>query len=308
MIPLSLLFPVCLILATIAGFTAPDIFIPYRAIAVPLLALIMFCVGLTLTVTEFRQAFARPRVLVLGLGLQFTVMPLAALVISWGLSLPPDLALGLILVGCSSGGVMSNFVSYLANADVALSIACTLTSTLLGVMLTPLLVWLLAGHTVPIAVGGLAMTVLNVVLFPVFAGMLLNTFFHARLNRWQPGFKGVTVLAASAGLAIVVALSQAQLAATGLVLVLAVVLHNLVGLLVGYWVPYVMGYDAIICRTLSIEVGMQNSGLSIALALQHFSALVALPGAIFSVWHNLSGAGLVGWWGRKPVKSQQSYN
>ncbi len=302
--PLSLLFPVCLVLATLAGFVAPDMFIPYRAIAVPLLALIMFCVGLSLRLTEFKQAFTRLSILGLGVGLQFTVMPLAAWVISQGLALPTDLALGLILVGCSPGGIMSNFVSYLAKADVALSVACTLTSTCLGILATPLLVWLFAGHTVPIAIGGLAMTVLKVVIIPLSGGMLFNTFFQRQLQRWQPSFKLVTVLAAAAGLAIVVALNQTQLATSGLVLVLAVVVHNLVGLGLGYWIPSALGYDVVVCRTLSIEVAMQNSGLSIALALQNFSALAALPGAIFSVWHNLAGAGLVGWWGRQRSQGQ----
>jgi BASS family bile acid:Na+ symporter len=302
---ISLLFPVFLILATVAGFIAPDIFIPYRAIAVPLLGLIMFCVGLTLTIAELQQAFSRPKVLGLGVGLQFTVMPLAALAIGQGLSLSTDLNLGLILVGCSSGGVMSNFVSYLAQADVALSVACTLLSTLIGVVGTPLLVWLLAGHTVPIAVGGLAITVLKVVLMPISVGMVLNTYFHVQLRRGQVSFKVMTMIAAAVGLAIVVALNQTQLVETGLVLMVAVVLHNLVGLVFGYWIPYCMGYDRVTCRTLSIEVGMQNSGLSIALALQHFSALAALPGAIFSVWHNLSGALLAGWWGPQRISSER---
>lgn len=293
---ISLLLPILAIAAAIAAYLAPGVFVPLRGSIVPLLTLIMFGMGLTLTVEDFKRVATRPQVIGLGVLLQYTAMPLAAFIVGHGLSLPPDLVAGLVLVGCSPGGAASNVVSFLAKADVALSVTLTLMSTLLAIAATPLLTWLLVGQTVPVAVGGMLLSLLRIVLIPVLLGVLLNTLFHKRLRRLQPIFPLVATVAIAIVIAIVVALNQERLATTGLAVMAAVVLHNLVGLLGGYWIPRLLGYDPVTCRTLSIEVGMQNSGLSVALAVQYFSALAALPGAIFSVWHNLSGAVLASWW------------
>lgn len=268
----------------------------------------MFGMGLTLTIDDFKRVATRPKVIGLGVLLQYTVMPLAALVIGYGLSLPPELMAGLALLGCSPGGAASNVVSYLAKADVALSVTLTLMSTLLAVAATLLLTWLLVGQTIPVAVGDMLLSLLKIVLIPVLLGVLLNTLFHQHLVRLKPIFPLVATVAIVIVIAIVVALNQEQLATTGLAIMAAVALHNLVGLLGGYWIPRLLGFNPITCRTLSIEVGMQNSGLSVALAVRYFSALAALPGAIFSVWHNLSGAALASWWATNRRSQSVSLN
>ena len=292
----SLLFPILAIIATVTAYLTPGIFTPLKSSIVPLLTIIMFGMGLTLTVADFKRVATQPKVIGLGVLLQYTVMPLAAFAIGHSLSLSPELIAGLVLVGCSPGGTASNVVSYLAKADVALSVTLTLMSTLLAVVATPLLTWLLVGQTVPVAVSGMLLSLLKIVLFPVLLGVMLNTFFHRRLTGLKPVFPTVATVAIVIVIAIVVALNQERLATMGLAVIATVVLHNLAGLLGGYWIPRLLGYDPIICRTLSIEVGMQNSGLSVALAMEYFSALAALPGAIFSIWHNLSGALLASWW------------
>ena len=297
-----LLFPILAIIATIAAYLQPGVFTPLKASIVPLLTIIMFGMGLTLTIDDFQRVATRPKVIGLGVLLQYTVMPLAAFAIGHSLSLSPDLMAGLVLLGCSPGGTASNVVSYLAKADVALSVTLTLMSTLLAVAATPILTWLLVGQTIPVAVGGMLLSLLKIVLIPVLLGVLLNTFFHQRLVRLKPVFPLVATVAIVIVIAIVVALNQERLAIMGLSIMAAVALHNLAGLVVGYWLSRLLGCDPITSRTLSIEVGMQNSGLSVALAVQYFSALAALPGAIFSVWHNLSGALLASWWAGRQEK------
>jgi BASS family bile acid:Na+ symporter len=295
-VPTSLLFPILAIIASVTAYAVPGLFLPLKGSIMPLLTVIMFGMGLTLTAADFKHVAIRPQVVGLGVLLQYTVMPLTALIIGRSLALEPELIAGLVLVGCSPGGTASNVISYLAKADVALSVTLTLISTLLAVVATPVLTWLLVGQTIPVAVGAMLLSLLKIVLIPVLLGVALNTFFHQWLRRLQPIFPMVATVAIVMVIAIVVALNQERLATTGLTVILAVILHNLFGLLGGYWVPRLLGNDPITCRTLSIEVGMQNSGLSVALAVQYFSALAALPGAIFSIWHNLSGAVLASWW------------
>lgn len=301
----SLLFPILAIVATVTAYAAPGLFLPFKSSIVPLLTIIMFGMGLTLTAADFKRVAIRPQVVGLGVLLQYTVMPLAALIIGHRLALEPELIAGLVLVGCSPGGTASNVISYLAKADVALSVSLTLISTLLAVVATPVLTWLLVGQTIPVAVGAMLLSLLKIVLIPVLFGVALNTFFHQQLRRLQPVFPLVATVAIVIVIAIVVALNQERLATTGFTVILAVILHNLFGLLGGYWVPRLLGHDPVTCRTLSIEVGMQNSGLSVALAVQYFSALAALPGAIFSIWHNLTGAVLASWWATTGKENSQ---
>ena len=295
------------IIATVTAYAAPGLFVPLKGSIVPLLTIIMFGMGLTLTAKDFKRVVTRPQMVGLGVLLQYTVMPLAAFIIGHALALEPELMAGLVLVGCSPGGTASNVISYLAKADVALSVTLTLVSTLLAVVATPVLTWLVVGQTIPVAVGAMLLSLLKIVLIPVLLGVVLNTFFHQHLRRLQPIFPVVATVAIVIVIAIVVALNQERLANTGLAIVAAVILHNLLGFLGGYWIPRLLGHDPVTCRTLSIEVGMQNSGLSVALAVQYFSALAALPGAIFSIWHNLAGAVLVSRWsvGREEVVANQ---
>ena len=296
---ITALFPLWALLGVLMAWLVPDMLVPMKTAIVPLLGLVMFAMGVTLTGTDFMTVLRRPFSVALGVALQFLLMPLVA----WGLvklaGLPPQLAIGLILVGCSPGGTASNVICYLAKGDVALSITLTTVSTLLAIIATPLLTLLYAGETVPVPASGMLLTILKVILVPVLLGVLVNQYFHRPLMAVRDVFPVVSMLAIVLIIAIIVALNHAQLEGLVAEIALLVVLHNLIGIAGGYWVPRWLGRDVRECRTLAIEVGMQNSGLAVALAVKYFSATAALPGALFSIWHNLSGSLLAGLWSRR---------
>jgi BASS family bile acid:Na+ symporter len=297
---LTRLFPFWALLLASIAYYYPDSFSQGQELIIPLLVVIMFGMGMTLTAADFRRVLAEPKLILLGVVLQYTVMPLAAFLLSQLLRLPAELTAGMVLVGASAGGTVSNVVTYLARGDVALSITLTMSSTLLAVLMLPSLTWLYIGHLVPVPVGGMLLSVLEIVIAPVLLGVWLNTLLGARLRPLNRLFPLLSMSAIVLIIAIIVSLNQAKLAGIGLPLLLAVGLHNLIGLAAGYTLPRMLGHNATTCRTLAIEVGMQNSGLSVALAVKFFGATAALPGALFSIWHNLSGSLLAGYWaGRK---------
>ena len=293
------LFPFWAVLVSLAAWVWPAPFVAMKPAIVWLLALIMFSMGLTLRPEDFGEALRRPKLIGLGLLLQFSVMPLLAWLIAGGLGLPATLLAGLVLVGASPGGTASNVITFLARGDVALSITLTACSTLLAVVATPGLTLLYAGHAVPVPAWEMLRSVALVVLLPVLGGVLLNTL----LGRWLEGIKHALPLVAVAAICIiigiVVGLNAGRLGQIGGALAAAVVLHNGGGLLVGYLVPRLLGQPPRVARTLAIETGMQNSGLAVALAVKYFGAAAALRGALFSLWHNLSGSLLAGWWRRR---------
>ncbi|MBN2104251.1 bile acid:sodium symporter family protein [bacterium] len=296
------LFPLWALVASILAYLHPELFIRFRPLIVPLLSVVMLGMGLTLTWSNFRDVFKKPGTILLGVFMQFLLMPLLAFIISKGLRLPLSAFIGMILVGSSPGGTASNVVCYLAGANVALSITLTMTSTLLSVLATPLLTWIYVNQTVPVSVGKMLMSVLHIVLAPVLIGITLNSVFGRRLKNVKSVFPLVSVAAIVIIIAIIVSVNQTQIQTMGWILCLGVILHNVSGLSAGYWIPRFLKFDAKTARTLSIEVGMQNSGLGVALAIQHFSAAAAIPGAIFSVWHNLSGSILAGIWRLYPER------
>lgn len=293
---LTRLFPFWALLLAACAYYVPDSFSQGKGLIIPLLVVIMFGMGMTLTAADFRRVLARPRLILLGVVLQYTVMPLAAFVLSRLLQLPPELTAGMVLVGASAGGTASNVVTYLARGDVALSITLTMSSTLLAALLMPGLTWGYIGHLVPVPLQEMLLSVLQIVVAPVLLGVWLNAMLGPRLQPLNRLFPLISMSAIVLIIAIIVSLNHAKLAGIGLPLLLAVALHNLIGLGLGYTLPRLLGHDAITCRTLAIEVGMQNSGLSVALAVKFFGATAALPGALFSIWHNLSGSLLAGYW------------
>jgi BASS family bile acid:Na+ symporter len=296
---MTALFPLWAMLGVLVAWMLPQWLVPLKVAIVPLLGLVMFAMGMTLTAGDFLTVLQRPFPVVLGVVLQFLLMPLAAWVLAKLAGLPPQLAVGLILVGCSPGGTASNVICYLAKGDVALSITLTTVSTLLAIIATPLLTLLYAGATVPVPAVDMLITILKVILMPVLLGVLVNHFFHRSLLVVRDLFPVVSVAAIVVIIAIIVALNQGQLENLVPGVAIVVVLHNLVGLAGGYWLPRVLGRELRECRTLAIEVGMQNSGLAVALAVKYFSVSAALPGALFSIWHNLTGSLLAGYWSRQ---------
>lgn len=295
---LTRLFPLWAIVFSALAWWQPQLFAGHKSAILPLLALVMFGMGLTLTFADFARILKMPKLIVLGALLQFGVMPLAAWMISLLLGLNPLLTAGMVLVGASPGGTASNVVCYLARGNVALSITLTAVSTLLAVLFTPWLSWLYLNASIDVPVFNMLKSIVQLIIAPVMLGIALNHFLHARLRPLQHAFPLISVAAIVLIIAIIVALNHTRLSELSLLLLLAVVLHNLTGLIGGYAVPRLLGYDTRVCRTLAIEVGMQNSGLAVALAMKYFAPLAALPGALFSIWHNLSGSLLASLWRR----------
>ena len=257
-----------------------------------LLGVVMFGMGLTLRLQDFKIVFSRPKDVVIGCMAQFTVMPLLA----WGLSrlfhLDEALALGVVLVGCCPGGTASNVITYLAKGDLALSVGMTGVSTLLAPFLTPLLTWALAGKSVNVDVLSMFLSILWVVILPIIVGLVIKALwprFTERAIDYLPAFSSIAIAFI---VAIIIAANADKLLAGGLLIVLVVMLHNICGLSLGYLIGRLLRLPDSKKRAISIEVGMQNSGLASSLATLHFAAypLATIPGAIFSVWHNISGA------------------
>ncbi len=258
----------------------------------PLLGVIMFGMGLTLKAEDFKVVFSRPKDVLVGCLAQFTVMPLLAFALTKIFRLEPALAIGVILVGCCPGGTASNVITYLAKGDLALSVGMTAVSTLLAPVLTPLLVWLLAGETVDVDVVGMLLSILWVVILPIALGLLVKRFWPRTTEQASAYLPALSTLAICVIVLIVIAANAHKLLDGGLVILLVVVLHNVCGLGAGYLIGTFLRLTPAKRRAISVEVGMQNSGLASSLATLHFAAypLATIPGALFSVWHNISGA------------------
>ncbi len=294
------LFPLWAIIFSVTAFFFPNIFSGLKPAIVPLLAIVMLGMGMTLKPENFKRIFERPFSIAIGVTLQYTIMPLSALLISNMLSLPLELKIGMVLVGCCPGGTASNVICYLAKADVALSIILTLITTLISFCLTPFLCWLLVGQTVPVPVLKMLTTILTIIIIPVALGVAINTLWGRKVSPLKKIFPLISVAAIVLIIAIIVALNRDNLATSGWILAIGVISHNLFGLSAGYGIARALKRTKTESRTIAIEVGMQNSGLAVALALKYFTPLSALTGAIFSIWHNLSGSFLSRYWrGRK---------
>ena len=257
-----------------------------------LLGVVMFGMGLTLNLTDFKIVFSRPKDVIIGCLAQFTIMPLLAWVLATVFRLGEALALGVVLVGCCPGGTASNVITYLAKGDLALSVGMTGVSTLLAPLLTPLLTWALAGKTGDVDVAGMLLSILWVVILPIVVGLTVKWIWPKFTEKATDYLPAVSSIAIALIVAIVIGANASKLMAGGLVIVVVVVLHNLCGLSLGYLIGRMLGLSEPKKRAISIEVGMQNSGLASSLATIHFAAypLATIPGAIFSVWHNISGA------------------
>ncbi len=293
---MQLLFPLLAFLISVLAYWQPALLATWKPAIVPLLGVVMFTMGIGLGPADFRRILLRPAVMGIGVLMQFLLMPAIAVGLAWLLDLSRDLAIGLILVGTCPGGTASNVMTYLARGDVALSISLTTISTLLSVFMTPFLTWLLIGQMVDVPALAMLFSVLKIIILPVMLGVLVNRWLGRQLVPLQRWFPWLSVLAIVLIIGIIVALNAVQLAELVWPVVLAVSLHNLLGLGLAYWLARKLGFGPIVCRTLAIEVGMQNSGLGVALALKFFGPLSALPGAIFSIWHNISGACLAACW------------
>jgi bile acid:Na+ symporter, BASS family len=293
-------FPLWVLVASALALYRPALFTWFSGPLIPVgLAVIMLGMGLTLDVADFRRVATQTRLVVLGVVLQYTVMPFMGWSVATLMSLPPPLAVGLILVACCPGGTASNVISYLALADVPLSVAMTAVSTLLAVFMTPALTALLASSRIEVPAAGLFLSTVQVVVLPIVGGLLLKRWVPALTSAILPVAPLVAVLMITLIVASIIGAGRTEILAAGFRLIAAVFLLHSGGFLLGYVLSKVISRDEIASRTISIEVGMQNSGLGVVLARQNFAnPLVAIPSAISSLFHSLIASALAGLWRR----------
>lgn len=301
-------FAVIVVVAGAIALLTPETFAAGGPAVSWLLALIMLGMGMTLQPRDFVTVAKRPWPLLLGVAAQYVVMPLAGYGLALALDLSPELAAGMVLVGAAPGGTASNVMVYLSRGDTALSVAMTTVSTLLAPLLTPLLVLLLADEFLPVDAGDLFVSIVQIVVVPVVVGLILRTVVPSFVDRLLPALPLVSVVGITAVVMIVVGGSADTVLSVGLLVVVAVILHNGLGLTLGYAIAKACRVSIPARRAVSIEVGMQNSGLAAALATAHFSPVAALPAAIFSVWHNVSGPIVASYWSRREVPGEAGHH
>jgi BASS family bile acid:Na+ symporter len=296
MLSVSRLFPLLAIIIAVLAYIDPAPLMSWKSAIMPLLAMIMFAMGLTLRSSDFKRVWNNPQPIALAIIIQFSVMPIAAVLLSKAFALSDELTIGMVIVGACAGGTASNVMTYLARGDVALSVSMTLASTLWGVFATPWIISITAGEVIKIDSQGILLSLIKMVLIPIVAGFLITHFqpnFANKINKYLADIASGLILLI---IAIIVALNAEEIGTLGYGVFAAVALHNIIGLISGYAAGKLTRQTEVTCRTLAIEIGMQNSGLGVALALKYFGPLAALPGAVFSIWHNISGAILAGLW------------
>ena len=283
-------FAFWVILFAVLGFFFPDTFKQIAPYIVTLLAIIMFGMGLTISVGDFQEVVRRPFDVAIGVFSQFVIMPLLAVVLTMIIPMPPEVAAGVILVGCCPGGTSSNVMTYLSKGDVALSVACTSVTTLAAPIVTPFLVWVFASQYLPVDGWAMFLSIIKVVLVPLALGFALQKLLPGVVKAAVPALPLVSVVGIVMIVSAVVGASKPAIAQSGLMIFAVVVLHNGLGYLLGFFAARACGLSLAKRKAIAIEVGMQNSGLGAALANAYFSPVAAVPSAIFSVWHNISGA------------------
>ncbi|WP_128253708.1 bile acid:sodium symporter family protein [Falsirhodobacter deserti] len=283
-------FAFWVILFAVLGFVAPEMFRQLTPYIVPLLGIIMFGMGLTISVSDFREVVRRPMEVGIGVVSQFVIMPLIAVALTRIIPMPPEVAAGVILVGCCPGGTSSNVMAYLSKGDVALSVACTSVTTLLAPVVTPFLVLMFAQQYLPVDATAMVLSILKMVLLPLALGFAAQKLVPGLVRAALPVLPLVSVGGIVIIVAAVVGASQGAIAKSGLMIFAVVVLHNGIGFALGYTAARLFGLSLAKRKAIALEVGMQNSGLGAALATVYYSPLAAVPSAIFSVWHNISGA------------------
>ncbi|MCB1734137.1 MAG: bile acid:sodium symporter family protein [Gammaproteobacteria bacterium] len=293
------------LLGAIAAYLYPPAFLIFKDVFLWLFAATMFALGVVLDTGELRDTLKHPGRVGLGVLTQFTVMPTLAFAAAWAAGLPPELALGFIIVGCAPGAMASNVIVYLAGGAVAFSVALTTVATVLSPVLTPSLVEWLGGVFLPIPFWPMMLTILKTVLAPLLIGIGLQRVLGKRIESAKAVAPGIAALAIVIICSYAVASNHQHLSEVGPVVIALVVLINLAGYALGWGAASLFGFDRSHTLTLSIEIGMQNAGLGVALALAHFTPLVALPGVLFAVWCILTAAGASAWLRRAESQAVQ---
>ena len=282
-------FALWVLLFAFLAFVSPEAFLEIRGYIPYLLGIVMFGMGITLTFNDFSEVVKHPKSVIVGVVGQFVIMPAIAFALAKLFVLPTDLAIGVILVGACPGGTSSNVMTYLAKGNTALSVACTTISTLLAPLLTPVIFYVLASQWIDIDASAMFASVLKMVLFPIFLGLVIRALLKKQMAQISQTMPLVSVIAIVLILAAVVAGSKDKIIDSGLLIFGVVVLHNCLGYLVGFLAAKALRLNNYDSKAIAIEVGMQNSGLGAALATAHFNPIAAVPSAVFSFWHNVSG-------------------
>ena len=298
-------FPLWVILFAAFAFFVPMPFMGLGSWITYLLGLIMLGMGLTMTANDFKLVFTRPKDVIFGVVIRYCIMPFVAYGVGKVLGLSPMLAAGLILVGCCPSGTASNVMTFIAKGDTALSVTISSINTMLAPILTPFIFLFLAGTMIPINASALLFDILKVVILPIILGIIIRAAASKSVDKISNIVPVISVVSIIAIITIVVALNAEKLSTVAGIAFLAVVLHNGLGLGLGYGASRTLGrMSHHKSKAVAFEIGMENSGLAVALAIAHLDPMAAIPGAIFSVWHNLTGSLLAGYWGSKADKEE----
>jgi len=299
-------FHVIIMAFAVLAFLNPEFFLWVQPFVKQMIGGIMFCMGATLKFVDFKKVITKPKLIAVGLLLQYTCMPLLAYAISKLLQLPTEQLIGMVLVGCCPGGTASNLITFFSKGNVALSVSLTLCSTLLAPLLTPLILYGLLAQEVPLDVSELMKSIFWIVFFPIMDALVIRHYFEEQFQKISFIFPSIAILFISLVVAYIIGIDKDLLVGVPALLFLAVVLHNGFGYVLGYFISKILRFSEKNARTIAIEVGMQNSGLGLALANQFFSAAVALPSALFSIWHNLSGVFVAKRWASRVPNEKSS--
>lgn len=277
----------------------------FKSLIVPLLMVIMFCMGASMELSDFYGVIKMPKGVIVGLICQFSIMPLVGYTLAYVSKFEPEIAAGIILVGCSPSGLASNVMSYLAKANLALSLTLTMCATILAPIVTPFLMLKLAGQFVPIDAFGMFVSIVKIVILPVIAGLLLSKYlkkYEYLMNNIMPKMSMAAIVMV---ITIVTATGRESLLSIGLLLIALVMVHNILGYFLGYWSSRLVGMDIKSCRTIALEVGMQNGGLASGIAMEMGKiATLGLAPAVFGPFMNITGSTLASQWASNPPKEQ----
>lgn len=306
----SFSFTILIFAAVAASLYYPNLFTEIggfnlKRLIVPLLMIIMFGMGTSMSLKDFAGVIKMPKGVLVGIFCQFSIMPFVGLGLVYAFDLPAEIAAGVILVGCSPSGLASNVMAYISGANLALSLTLTAVATLLAPLMTPFLMKLLADQFVPIDFLGMLWSITKLVIIPIIAGLLFNHFFHGRFKWLDKAMPLISMAGIAFIITIITAVGRDDLLAIGLTLILVVFIHNVTGYFLGYWGSRFAGLDEKSARTIAFEVGMQNAGLATGIASEMGKlATLGLAPAVFGPWMNISGSSLAAYWKDKRDTSE----
>ena len=309
----GLSYTVVIFASVSAAMFYPSVFVSWGSfkltlLIVPLIQIIMFGMGTTMSLKDFGGVIKMPRGVLVGLLCQYSIMPTVGFALATMFGFPPEIAAGVILIGSSPSGLASNVMTYLAKANLALSITLTAVSTMLAPLTTPFLMEMLAGQFVPIDFWDMMLSITKMVIIPIIGGLVFNHFFHGKFPWLDKAMPVLSMAGIALIITVITAAGRDSLLSIGLVLIVAAIIHNGLGYFFGYWGCRLLGLPEKDCRTIALEVGMQNGGLASGIAVEMGKvATIGLAPAVFGPWMNISGSSLATWWGeRDPEDPEKS--